>query len=225
MQHTCCMQKTEYPINPDEMVIVLYPVLPWLGVMILGYYFGTLYHTEVEPAMRKKWLIGLGTGAIFLFILIRTTNIYGDPVPWQMQKNGVYTLLSFLNTTKYPPSLAYLLMTLGPSILFLYAVERLKNKVSEALVMIGRVPLFYYIVHFFVIHLLAMVGLLITGQDWRMMIITADKFMAETLLSYGYGLWLVYVIWVMVILLLYPLSRWFHQYKLKNRHQWWISYL
>lgn len=218
-------EKHTYLTSPDAMVVVLYPVLPWLGVMILGYCFGTLYHTGMEPAVRKKWLVGLGAGAVFLFILIRAINMYGDPVPWQVQKNGMYTVLSFLNTTKYPPSLLYLLMTLGPSILFLYAVEHMKNKVSDALVTIGKVPLFYYIVHFFVIHLLAVGGLLVTGQDWRMMIITADKFMSEALLQYGYDLWLVYVVWAAVILLLYPLSRWFYQYKYRNRHHWWISYL
>lgn len=207
------------------LFLIQYPVLPWIGVMVLGYCFGILYKEDFSYKLRQKWLLGLGTGAVLLFLVVRGINIYGDLVPWSVQQNSTYTFFSFLNTTKYPPSLSYLLMTLGPSLLFLSFFEKSQNSIVRFFVVFGRVPLFYYFLHVFVIHLLAMLGIVLAGGNWRDMILTADVFINASLINYGYPLWAVYLIWTAVIALLYPVCRWYMNYKLSNRKFWWLSYL
>jgi uncharacterized membrane protein len=113
--------------NGESTLLIAYPFLPWLGIMILGYCFGHFYKRDFDVKVRKKWLLYLGLGAVALFIGLRYINIYGNLTPWSDQKGGIYALISFLNTTKYPPSLLYTLMTLGPAMLFLYALESIKN--------------------------------------------------------------------------------------------------
>lgn len=204
---------------------VHYPVLPWIAVMALGYCFGILYKKDFPQELRSKWLLGLGIGAILLFLVVRGINIYGDLVPWSVRENNAYTFFSFLNTTKYPPSLSYLLMILGPSILFLYLFEKSRNRIVDFFVVFGRVPLFYYFLHVFVIHLVALVGIGLAGGNWRDMILTADAFINASLINYGYPLWVVYLIWTAIIVLLYPVCRWYMNYKLSHRRFWWLSYL
>ena len=213
------------PLDTASAVFIHYPVLPWMGLMILGYCFGTLYRKGFDPTQRKRWLLWMGSGAIVLFLLLRAFNIYGDPNPWSMQETFTFSVLSFLNTTKYPPSLLYLLMTLGPSLLFLHWTETKTNKLTNFFVIIGRVPLFYYVLHLFLIHLLAMGGVMLAGRPWTDMILTAPSFMEGSLATYGYSLWVVYGVWILVVALLFPLSKWYQQYKMQNRHKWWLSYL
>ncbi len=207
------------------VLIVGYPVLPWIGVMALGYCFGGFYSKDFDVATRKKWLLRLGLGAIVLFLILRGTNVYGDLVPWTTQKSATYTILSFLNVTKYPPSLSFLLITLGPAFLFLYWTETIKNKFTDFFLVFGRVPFFYYILHILIIHFFALLGLLITGGNWRMMILTGDVLTSGRLDSYGYPLWVVYLIWIGIVLLLYPLSKKYMTYKVNNKDKWWLSYL
>ena len=207
------------------VMIFEYPVLPWVGVMALGYCFGGLYSKDFDISLRKKWLLGLGLGATALFILLRSTNVYGDPVPWTAQKDTTYTILSFLNVTKYLPSFSFLLVTLGPALLFLYATETVKNKLTGFFLVFGRVPFFYYILHILFIHFLALIVLLITGGDWRIMILTGEIFNSGKLATYGYPLWAVYLIWIGIVLLLYPLSKKYMIYKANNKDKWWLSYL
>ncbi|MBT8275793.1 MAG: DUF1624 domain-containing protein [Bacteroidia bacterium] len=209
----------------DTWVSFLYPILPWIGVIVLGYCFGNLYHKEFHAPARKKWLLSLGIGSIVLFLLIRGINVYGDLVPWEVQQNGTYTLLSFLNVTKYPPSLLFLLVTLGPAFLFLYLAESVKTKLSDFFLVYGRVPFFYYVVHVFVIHVAAIVGLILTGKDWQIMILNMDSIMDGSMAGYGYSLGITYLVWIGIVLLLYPVSRWYMIYKAKNRDKWWLSYL
>lgn len=211
--------------SENFVLVVGYPVLPWIGVMALGYCFGGFYSKEFDVATRKKWLLRLGLGAIVLFFILRGTNVYGDLVPWTMQKNATYTILSFLNVTKYPPSLSFLLITLGPALLFLYGTETITNKFTNFFLVFGRVPFFYYILHLMVIHLFALLGLMITGGDWRMMILTGDVLTSGRLGSYGYPLWMAYLIWIGIVLLLYPLSKKYMTYKANNKDKWWLSYL
>src|SRR5690606_2673894 len=142
-------------------------IIPWLGLMILGYCFGTFYKNGFDPGLRKKWLLILGIVSISLFIVLRSINGYGDPEPWSEQKNFTYTFLSFLNVTKYPPSLLYILMTLGPAMLFLYFTENVQNRISKFFVIIGRVPFYYYILHLYIIHLIGFIGLWILGENWK----------------------------------------------------------
>ena len=135
-------------------IYVMYPILPWTGIMAIGYYFGKLYDSSYDPVSRRDNLLTIGVGAIILFLILRTINFYGDPVPWSIQKNGVLSLLSILNVTKYPPSLLYALITLGPALIFLALAERPLNGFTERVSVFGRVPFFYYVLHFFLIHTL-----------------------------------------------------------------------
>jgi uncharacterized membrane protein len=209
----------------DTWVSFLYPILPWIGVIALGYCFGTLYHREFHAATRKKWLLYLGIGSISLFFLLRGINMYGDMIPWAVQDSGMYTVLSFLQLTKYPPSLLYLLITLGPSFIFLYFAENIRTRASKFFLVFGRVPFFYYVLHVLVIHLAAIMGLIITGKDWKLMILTPDKLESGALAGYGYSLGITYLVWIGIVLALYPVCNWYMNYKARNRDKWWLSYL
>ena len=204
---------------------LFYPALPWVGLMALGYCLGTLYTKDFNPSIRKKWLLSLGIGSILLFFILRSINIYGDLVPWSIQSTTTKTILSFFNVTKYPPSLVYILITIGPSLLFLYAIETVKNKLTDFFLVFGRVPLFYYFLHILVIHILAIVGILIFGGNWQDMILTKEVFANAKLLDYGYSLTVVYLVWIGVIFLLYPFCNKYMIYKAQNKNKWWLSYL
>ncbi len=212
-------------LGPNKMILFHYPLIPWIGLMALGYCFGILYSKGFDATRRKKWLLGLGFGSIALFFILRGINEYGDLVPWTIQKNGITTILSFFNTTKYPPSLIFLLMTIGPSLLFLYLIENVKNKVTDFFVVFGRVPLFFYFLHVLVIHIVAIIGILIFGGNWQDMILTADVFMNEKLINYGYPLYIVYLLWIGLIIFLYPFCKKYMVYKLSHKEKWWLSYL
>lgn len=212
-------------LGPNKMIAFHYPVIPWIGLMALGYCFGTLYNKGYDATKRKKWLLYLGLGSTALFFILRGINVYGDLVPWSNYDSSTKTVLSFFNTTKYPPSLIYLLMTLTPAFLFLYLTENIKNRVSDFFVVFGRVPLFYYFLHVLVIHIAAIIGILIFGGDWQNMILTADVFMNSKLITYGYPLYVVYFIWIALIILLYPFCNKYMIYKVNHKEKWWLSYL
>ena len=212
-------------ISPGFMMVIKYPLIPWIGLMALGYCFGQLYTKDFDAQIRKNWLLNMGFAAIGLFFLLRSLNIYGDLVPWSMQDTTTKTIMSFFNLTKYPPSLLYLCITLGPSLLFLYAIETTKNKLTDFFLVFGRVPLFYYFLHIFVIHVFAILGILIFGGNWRDMILTAESFGNKNLSTYGYSLFVVYLVWIGIVLLLYPLSKKYMVYKANNKDKWWLSYL
>jgi len=218
-------QRTRIVIDGSQMIVFAYPIIPWIGLMALGYCFGTFYQKDFDPKLRRKWLLGLGFGAITLFYILRGINGYGDLHPWTFQKDSTYTILSFFNVTKYPPSLVYLLITIGPAMLFLAIIEPIKNKATDFLLVFGRVPLFYYFLHVLVIHFAAVFWMMISGQNWHDMILTASVFINAKLINYGYSLFVVYIIWGLLILLLYPVSKWYMEYKAKNKDKWWLSYL
>ena len=208
-----------------QSIVFAYPIIPWFGLITLGYCFGTLYKKDFNAERRKKYLIWLGVSCIILFFIIRGINSYGDLVPWSAQDTVTKTVLSFFKVTKYPPSLAYLLITLGPALLFLYVIEGIKNRITDFLLVFGRVPLFYYFLHIIIIHTLAIIGILIFGGDWTNMILTRDVFRNAKLLNYGYSLFIVYLVWILVITLLYFPSKSYMTYKAKNKDKWWLSYL
>ena len=212
-------------VTDDHFIYIMYPIIPWVGVMALGYVFGTLYRNGFSEIRRGKWLFSLGLGSIALFFVLRLTNIYGDPSPWEAQETGLYSVLSIFNVTKYPPSLLYLLITLGPAFLFLYLTETIKNKVTSFFLVFGRVPFFYYLLHILFIHLAALLGLIVTGGDWEIMIIKKNSILTGQFAGYGYPLIVVYVIWIIIVLLLYFPSKKYMEYKIRNRHKWWLSYL
>ena len=200
-----------------------YPVLSWIGVIATGYCFGSLYKASVNPEYRRKWLLILGGSAIILFIILRLLNIYGDPQPWTPQNTTTFTLLSFMNVTKYPPSLEYILITLGPAILFLIAAEKRPKIFGKAVIHIGRVPMFFYLLHIYLIHLFAMVAAKLTGFNWSDMVSQVP--LTPTPKGYGFSLLIVYMVWLIVVLALYPLCKLYDNYKSNHKEKWWLSYL
>ncbi len=202
-----------------------YPVLPWLGIMILGYCFGYFYKRETAAEIRKKWLLRFGFGSVLLFILVRYFNSYGDLAPWSTQKSIGFSVMSFLNTTKYPPSLLYTLMTVGPALLFLYIIEPVKNVFTKFLTVIGRVPFFYYILHLYLAHILGFIGLTLLGGNWKELIFTNERLNSGFLSDKGFDLWVSYAVWIFVVMLLYPLCKRFMYYKANNKNKWWLRYL
>jgi len=208
------------------LVIVGYPVIPWIGIIATGYCLGSLYAPGYDPVKRKKTLLSVGMAVSLLFIIIRAINVYGDPHPWSVQKNSLFTFLSFLNTTKYPPSLLYSLMTLGPAIVFLALAEKPLNALTEKISVFGRVPMFFYIVHIYFIHLFAMIAATFSGYKWSDMILHTWVTANSQLRGFGFNLLVVYILWIVVIVLLYPLCKWYDQYKRTHlTQQKWLSYI
>ena len=206
-------------------VIILYPVLPWIGILTVGYYMGYLFSPHYEAEKRKTVLLALGFIAIELFLFLRTTNIYGDAAQWHNQKNAIFTLLSYLNVTKYPPSLLYILMTLGPAMIFLALADGPLNAFTKRIAVFGRVPFFYYVVHIYLIHLLAVIAAVISGYPWSDMILTTRINLQPGLKGFGFNLLTVYLVWISLILILYPICNWYDQYKRSHlSRQPWLSY-
>lgn len=189
---------------------VLYPLIPWIGVMAAGYLLGPVMQLDARP--RQRVLFQLGAAITLGFIILRATNLYGDPASWMVQETWLGTLLSFLNCEKYPPSLLYLMMTLGPALMLLAAFEHAQGSFARILAVFGQVPFSYYVIHIYLIHLLAVAtAFAMTGDLVRM---------PEIGLSLG-G---VYLVWLLVLVLLYPVCRWFSELK-SSRRGWWWSYL
>lgn len=214
---------TAVPFGGSHLLGVFYPFLPWTGVMLLGYGLGRIY--EKAPAQRNRLLAGIGVAAIIFFIVLRYTNTYGDPLLWQPQANGLRTIFSFLNTQKYPPSLLYCCMTLGPALLFLAFTERWRGPLADAITVYGRVPFFYYLLHFYFLHLIAAILFLAGGgafaEGLKGVLGVPFKFVVP---GRGLHLWQVYLVWLGVVLLLYPLCKWYGRYKARSK-AWWVSYV
>ncbi len=203
----------------------LYPLIPWIGVMSIGYCLGTLYNENMPIQKRKNLLLQMGVAAIVLFIVIRFMNSYGDPFSWSSQPRASYTVLSFINLNKYPPSLLYLLVTLGPCLVFLAITEKSNGWLSRQLQVIGRVPMFYYLVHIYLIHLAAMLAAELTpGINWDAMVLSTWVNFDPKLQGYGIGLTATYAVWFGLMIVLYGMCRWYDQYKRSHKH-WWLSYL
>jgi uncharacterized membrane protein len=207
----------------SPVVFEIYPLIPWIGVMAVGYVFGSLYQFDAQR--RRRWLLNIGALAILLFIIIRFINIYGDPSEWSRQKNFVYTVLSFLNTTKYPPSLLFLLMTLGPAILLLALFETGSPGlwIRKFFVTFGRVPLFFYILQWYTAHIISIVLHFAFGKPLAWLFQSPLSFGAPVQ-GIGFNLAVVYLVWITGVLLLYPLCEWFAGVK-QRRRDWWLSYL
>jgi uncharacterized membrane protein len=195
-----------------------YPLIPWVGVMAAGFALGKVY--ELPGAFRRRTLVFIGCLAIGIFVLLRLANGYGDPTPWTVQDSLGFTLLSFINVEKYPPSLAYVLVTIGPALLALAAFESARGRISDFLETFGRVPLFFYVLHFFLAHLAA--GLVAMAMGFGTTVLTG--FFIAFPKEWGVSLPLVYLAWVLVVVTLYPACRWFAALK-RRRKDWWLSYL
>ncbi|HXD78110.1 MAG TPA: heparan-alpha-glucosaminide N-acetyltransferase domain-containing protein [Puia sp.] len=215
----------DYAVGPFKLLI-RYSVLPWIGIMAAGYCLGPVFVRGYPVRTRKRILLLGGGTAIFVFILLRAINLFGDPAPWSIQNNIAFDILSFLNVTKYPPSLLYTLMTLGPALIFLGLAERPLNRMTAKISIFGRVPMFYYFTHLLVIHLLALVGVMIAGHPVSDMILHDRVNRVPALKGYGFDLLWVYAIWIAVVLILFPVCRWYDLYKKSHRTtQWWLSYV
>jgi len=209
----------------DTTISLFYPILPWLGLMALGYVFGTFYTKDFDEQRRRRWLVLIGLGAVALFLALRGLNLYGEPDSWSTQDTSLFTVMAFLNTSKYPPSLHFLLMTIGPALIFLALSERMQPRTTNPIVVFGRVPFFFYILHLYFIHAFAMLALVFAGHDWMEYILTARAIASGTLSSFGLRIEAVYIVWILLIMLLYPLCIAYQRYKGNNPAKWWLSYL
>ena len=209
---------------PQHVVFVGYPLIPWVGVTALGYSLGQVYAWDVDR--RRAFLLRLGAALSAAFVILREINVYGDSARWTTQRSALFTVLSFLNTTKYPPSLLFLLMTLGPAMLLLRAMEGGTPRMLGPALTIGKVPLFYFVVHFALLHALAVLTSFVRYGSAHWMVESPDlgnyPFTAPP--GWGYALPGVYLMWITVVLLMYPMCRWFAALK-QRRTDAWLSYL
>lgn len=213
-----------FSLENEKILVVGYPIIPWVGVMSLGYYFGSFYNVSKEPLKRQKIFKIIGVSSIITFIIIRLVNGYGNANYWESYDTVLKTMFSFLNPSKYPPSLTYLLMTLGPVFLILAYTENVKGKIVNFFGVFGKVPFFYYIIHLYVIHVLALFWAWFTDFGWQKMIIKGWVTESPELKGYGINLEYVYLIWIGIILLLYPLCKKFSIYKTSHKEKKWLSY-
>jgi uncharacterized membrane protein len=212
-------------LSPGYSFYVDYPLIPWLGLMAAGYSFGPVFLRSLLS--RRALLFRFGIGFFGLFLLLRLSNIYGDPEPWQTQQNPLFTVFAILNCEKYPPSLSYLLMTLSTMMLLLTLFEWFNlTLVREALLIFGRVPLFFYLIHLPLIHGIALAVTYFRGLpiDW-LLGRGSHTFPTIPAPEYGFDLPMVYGIWMVILLLLYPLCKGFARYKLHHPERWWLSYI
>lgn len=214
---------TILPINQTHVIYDFYAAIPWTGLMLLGYVFGQLYDPSFDQQKRKKILLYAGLSALALFFILRLFNLYGEAVPWSVQRRGIFTVFSFFDTSKFPPSLLYFCMTIGPALIILALTENVQNKFTKIFVVYGSVPFFYYILHFYLIRIINIVLFYASGYtnsqiaDPKSINLFGPK-------TFGYHLGVVYLIWLFVIIVLYFPCRWFSKYK-KTHNQWWLSYL
>ena len=214
-----------FNLGGGHHLFIFYPFLPWSGLMMLGYCCGKIF-TSYPGQQRNKILFRLGLGLLLFFALLRFSNLYGDPVHWSVQKNAWYSFLSFLNIHKYPPSLLYMCATIGPGLIFLSLVKNTRGRLAKILIVYGRVPMFYYIIHFYLLSAINVICFLgrghslaegmkgIPNEPW--------KFVSP---GDGYSLVVVYAIWLAVVISLYPLCKWYDAYKTNHKEKWWLSYL
>jgi uncharacterized membrane protein len=209
--------------TPQHVVFVTYPLIPWIGVTAAGYGLGQIY--SWPPDRRKAFLLRLGTILTAAFLVLRGINLYGDPARWSHQKSALFTALSFLNTTKYPPSLLFLLMTLGPALVFLWAMDSGTPAWLRPAYTIGKVPLFYFLLHVPLIHVLAIIICYLRyGQvHWMFESPGLGQFPVTPPPRWGFSLPVVYLIWIFVVIALYPLCVWFAGLK-QRRNDAWLSY-
>lgn len=200
-------------------VYVLYPILPYIGIMLVGYYLSNWFNDAYEGVKRRKNLLTLGALGLGLFILLKLLNGYGDEYHWEVGESYGYTILSFLKISKYPPSLLFILIMVGLALILLVRFENWKGWLANALSNIGKVSLFYYVVHLYAAHLLALF------VEWIRCLVIHQEFKGLFYEGYGYSLWFVYLMSILVVLLVSYLGRFYLKFKQKNKTKWWTSYI
>jgi uncharacterized membrane protein len=209
-------------LTPGFSVFTAYPLIPWFGIILLGFATGEFFELPAEK--RIEIFLRTGLAALSLFVIIRFVNIYGDPSKWATQKTTLFTFLSFINTAKYPPSLLFILLFIGITLLFLALSEKANNKISEIFMVYGRVPLFYFVIHLFIIHSLMFLILHLQG-------ISSNDFLfgpfnnGRPMTGGGVELGTIYIIWVSVVIALYPLCKWYGRYKSEHKENAVLRYL
>jgi len=205
-------------------LLVFYPFLPWTGLMLMGFCFGKLLN-DTEGAQQKNILLWMGATIIALFIGLRLLDIYGDPDVLTATTKPLDSPYIFLNTNKYPPSLLYMCMTIGPSLLFLAFFQNAGGRIARIISVYGRVPFFYYVLHFTLIHVVSTIFFLLRGHSFK------DGLNSDVMLpnfikpGEGTSLLVVYLVWLAIVAVLYPLCRWYDHYKQSHKEKWWLSYL
>jgi uncharacterized membrane protein len=208
------------PVTPDFFVAVGYPLVPWIGVMAAGYGFGRIL--DLERSRRDRIMIAIGLALIALFLVLRLTNVYGDARLWAPNARGMlYTMLQIGNTTKYPPSLQYLLMTIGPALLLMPLLERWRGALADKVAVFGRVPFFFYVLHLPLIHLAALIWTEVAFGASTL----GDFFHNEFPPGYTPSLVRCYLVWIAVIVATYPLCARYAAYKRAHKDNPWLSYL
>jgi uncharacterized membrane protein len=208
------------PLGGDRIIVLLYSVLPWGGVLLIGYMLGALYEPGYPADRRRGVLLTAGAGLVAVFVILRAINGYGDPAPWSPQRNAAHTLLSFLNATKQPPSLIFLSMTLGPVLILLALVEKTSNRVTAFCAVYGNVPYFYFLAHLSLLRVVNIVLIVCSGLPMK----SDGSPIVWQAQGFGYPLWIIYLIWIIILAALYFPCKWYGNYK-KTHRQWWLSYL
>ena len=209
-------------VSPDFVFLVSYPLIPWTAILLLGYSFGRVFDKPEAP--RNVTLTKIGVGMLVLFIVLRFINVYGDTFPWQEQKNALFTAMSFFNLTKYPPSLMFVLLFIGLALVLLPLSEKLPKKIQDVLSVYGRVPMFYYLLHWVLIRLSVFILAFAQGFKWSELRFGPFQFgRPET--GFGVGLAGVLVFWFLIVAILYPVCKWYSRYKLAHPEKWWLRYL
>lgn len=212
-----------WPIGPNRGLLIAYALLPWTGVMLVGYVFGSLYKSTVDVIKRKKTLLYSGLSLLLLFVVLRYFNIYGDPAPWSVQKTTALSIISFFNVTKYPCSLLYLCMTIGTALVILALTENIKNKFTAILIVYGNVPFFYYLCHWYLLRTTNVILFFATGFNSNQIVNPKQPLLFQPD-GFGFNLFGVYVVWLVLIFILFWPCRWFSKYK-RTHQQWWLSYI
>ena len=210
----------------DRWLFIMYPFVPWTGLMLLGYCTGKFFSSEFTVEQRRKILIRLGIGILLFFVVLRFSNVYGNPIPWSFQRNGLYTFLSFINVYKYPPSLLYMCITIGPALLFLAWIENMQNRFTGIMRVYGRTAFFYYLIHFYLAHSICAVLFFSRGHSINdaLQAVKQNPFLFQ-IPGEGYSLSIVYLVWALLVISLYPLCKWYDVYKTVHKEKWWLSYL
>ena len=209
-------------IIPSTGLLISYAIIPWTAILLAGFAFGHFITASNVTISKRIFLLGLST--FILFLILRLLNMYGDPAPWSVQKNGLFTFLSFINTTKQPPSLLFVLMTLSIALLLLGYATTLQNRFTKWVSVYGKVPLFYWLLHWYVLHLVAIAYYYSKGYRWADLQFKGFGF-GRPVDGNGMNLIQLYATWMAVVLLLYPIMLWYGQYKMKNKDKKWLRYL
>ena len=210
------------PLFLDKVFVMAYPPIPWLGILLIGFASGKFF--ELADEKRKNVFVKIGISALVLFIAMRSINIYGDSVQWSYQKDGLLTFLSFMNVTKYPPSLVFCLVTLGIMFLILAFAEQANERFKDIATTYGKVPLFYFLVHFYLVHIIMLIVMFLQGFHWSQLEFASGSFGRPKQVESGLSLWAIYILWITVVILLYKPCKWFGKYKSIKKNEW-LRYL